>query len=262
MAKGRSRGWSARPAILAVIRGFSMDVSASIAERRPAGIVPATVRPASLRLEHALQNGAHAACDSRSECGIQCRKAGRGERGRGLAYDGDRGEPPTHDRRHRPHRFAPGHPARGGLFVLSGRAPGAEDRLARRPERLQRSAADAEPRQRLLRRRLPALDQGDGISPEPGRAERPDHHGLHAWSRRARRKRRSDRAHQYPDLRQHHLGWRDAHRGTGGRRAGRPLVRQCHDHPVSRRRNPRPDPAARKKAPAIRRRAPSELNRT
>ena len=39
--------------------------------------------------------------------------------------------------------------AAGCSFYLS-RAPGAENRFARRPERLQRSAADAEPRQRIL----------------------------------------------------------------------------------------------------------------
>ena len=60
----------------------------------------------------------------------------------------------------------------------------------------------------------------------------------------ARRECPADRAHQHSDLRQHDLGRRHAHRGTGGRCPGRPLVRQCHHHRISRRRNPRPDPAA------------------
>src|SRR5262249_42951424 len=61
----------------------------------------------------------------------------------------------------------------------------------------------------------------------------------------ARRERRQGRADQHPDLllRQRDLGWRDADRAAGCRSPGRPLVRQCHDHRLSRRRDPRPDRA-------------------
>src|SRR5215510_13221745 len=135
--------------------------------------------------------------------------------------------------------------ADGGLLLLYGRAHGPEDQLPRQPQRLQRGAADAKPRQRLLRGGLSPVDQGAGISPEPRGAEQPDHHGLPARAGGARRERRQGRADQHPDLllRQRDLGWRDAHRAAGRRSPGRPLVRQRHDDRLSRRGDPRTDHA-------------------
>src|SRR5262249_33633849 len=101
--------------------------------------------------------------------------AGYSEGGGGafFCFVGAGGDRPSHDRRHRSRRNGLDRSADGGLLLLYGRAARAQDRLPRQPQRLQRGAADAKPRQRLLRGGLSPVDQGAGISPQPRGAERP-----------------------------------------------------------------------------------------
>ena len=88
MAKGRSRGWRGRPAILAVIRGFSMDMAPPIAERRLAGIVPATVWPCLFRLEQGVAKRRPPGLRQSIQGRLQCRRSRTGRAGEEAAYDG------------------------------------------------------------------------------------------------------------------------------------------------------------------------------
>ena len=119
--------------------------------------------------------------------------------------------------------------AAGCSFYL-GEPQVPETRFRAGTQRRQRGAAGRHPRQRILRGGLPAVDQGPGISAEPGRAEQPMVMGyLHGPA--APGENGPGFAHQYPDLLlQRHVGRRDADLGAGRAGGGRPVVRQRHDH--------------------------------